>query len=121
MFISQAFAQTETAPAAGAAAQPMAAFDAMQLLLFGAIFVIFWFFMIRPQQQRAKQHQKMLDAVKKGDCVLTSGGIIGTVTKVETLEVMVEIADGVRVRLQKSALASVLTTTTSAAANDTAA
>ena len=90
----------------------------MQLLLFGAIFLIFWFFMIRPQQQRAKQHQTLLDGLKKGDRVLTSGGIIGTVTKVETLEVMVEIADGVRVRLQKSAVASVLAPPTAMAAND---
>lgn len=71
------------------------------VLLFG----IFYFLLIRPQQQRVKRHQQMVDAVKKGDTVVTSGGIIGKVAKVkEDGELLIEIADNVQVRVVKGTL-----------------
>ena len=83
-------------------------------LLFGivpwlAIFVIFYFLMIRPQQKRVKEHQQAIDAVKKGDDVVTGGGIRGKVTKVTDDEAEVEIAQGVRVRVVKGTISQVLT------------
>jgi preprotein translocase subunit YajC len=74
-----------------------------------AIFVIFYFLMIRPQQQRVKQHQAAIAAVKKGDEVITGGGIRGKVTKVGDDEAEVEIAQGVRIRVLKSTISQVLT------------
>lgn len=76
------------------------------------IFVIFYFLMIRPQQQRVKQHQAAINAVKKGDEVVTGGGIRGRVTKVADDEVEVEIAQGVKVRVVKSTISHVLTPNT---------
>ena len=73
------------------------------------IFVIFYLLMIRPQQQRLKQHQAAIAAVKKGDDVITGGGIRGRVTKVSDDEVEVEIAQGVKVRVVKSTISQVLT------------
>ena len=73
------------------------------------IFVIFYFLMIRPQQQRVKQHQAAINAVKKGDEVVTGGGIRGRVTKVSDDEAEVEIAQGVKVRVVKSTISQVLT------------
>lgn len=73
------------------------------------IFVIFYVLMIRPQQRRAKEHQAAIAAVKKGDDVITSGGIRGRVTKVSDDEAEVEIAAGVKVRVVKSTLSQVLT------------
>jgi preprotein translocase subunit YajC len=74
------------------------------------IFVIFYLLMIRPQQQRVKQHQATIAAVKKGDEIVTGGGIRGRVTKVNDDEVEVEIAQGVKVRHLKSTISHVLTT-----------
>ncbi len=74
------------------------------LLLFG----IFYFLLIRPQQQRLKVHQQLVEGVKRGDTVVTSGGILGKVTKVkDDGEVLVEIADNVQVRVLKSTLSDV--------------
>jgi preprotein translocase subunit YajC len=73
------------------------------------IFVIFYLLMIRPQQQRVKQHQAEIAAVKKGDEVITGGGIRGRVSKVAEDEVEVEIAQGVKVRVVKSTISNVLT------------
>ena len=74
------------------------------------IFVIFYFLLIRPQQKKMKAHRAMLGQVKRGDRVLTGGGIIGTVTKVkdETDEVTVEIADGIRVDVLRGTISDVL-------------
>ena len=72
------------------------------------IFVIFYVLMIRPQQQRVKQHQAEIAAVKKGDEVITGGGIRGKVTKVNDDEVEVEIAQNVRIRVIKSTISNVL-------------
>jgi preprotein translocase subunit YajC len=74
-----------------------------------AIFAIFYLLMIRPQQQRVKQHQAEIAAVKKGDEVITGGGIRGRVTKVTDDEAEVEIAQGVRIRVVKSTITQVLT------------
>ena len=73
------------------------------------IFVIFYVLMIRPQQRRVKEHQAAIAAVKKGDEVITAGGIRGRVTKVGDDEAEVEIAPGIKVRVVKSTLTNVLT------------
>ncbi len=74
------------------------------VLLFG----IFYFLLIRPQQQRVKIHQQMVDSVRRGDTVVTAGGLVGKVAKVkDDGEVMVEIADNVQVRVLKSTLTEV--------------
>ena len=73
------------------------------------IFVIFYILMIRPQQRRAKEHQNAIAAVKKGDDVITGGGIRGRVTKVSDDEAEVEIAQGVNVRVVKATITQVLT------------
>lgn len=72
------------------------------------IFVIFYVLLIRPQQKRAKEHQAEIAAVKKGDEVITGGGLRGRVTKVSDTEVEVEIAQGVKVRAVKSTLSQVI-------------
>jgi preprotein translocase subunit YajC len=72
------------------------------------IFAIFYFLMIRPQQQRAKQHREMIDNVRRGDTVVTAGGIVGRVAKVKDEgEIMLEIADNIQVRVLKSTLSDV--------------
>ena len=81
----------------------------MQMIPLLLVFVIFYVLMIRPQQARAKQHQATLAAVKKGDEVITGGGIRGRVTKVSDGEVEVEIATGIKVRAVTSTLNSVVT------------
>ena len=73
------------------------------------IFVIFYILMIRPQQRRAKEHQNAIAAVKKGDDVITGGGIRGRVTKVSDDEAEVEIAQGIKVRVVKATITQVLT------------
>jgi preprotein translocase subunit YajC len=75
------------------------------------IFVIFYFFLIRPQQKKAKDHKKMLDALRRGDLVITQGGVHGKVTKVKDDEAEVEIADGVKVRVVKATIAAVMSKT----------
>jgi preprotein translocase subunit YajC len=78
------------------------------LLPFILIFVIMYFLILRPQQKRAKQHQEMVKALRRGDNVITSGGLVGKVTKVvDDDQVEIEIADGVRVRQVKSMIADV--------------
>jgi preprotein translocase subunit YajC len=78
------------------------------MLPFVLIFVIMYFLILRPQQKRAKQHQEMVKNLRRGDNVITSGGLVGKVTKVvDDDQVEVEIADGVRVRQVKSMIADV--------------
>jgi len=77
-----------------------------------AIFAIMYFLLIRPQQKKMKEHQNMIEAVRRGDQIVTQGGVIGKVTKVkEDGEVEVEIAEGVKVRVVKSTIANVLNKT----------
>ena len=100
-FISDALA--EAAPAA--AQQP----SLMQgLFPFIILFVVFYFLLIRPQSRRAKEHKKMVEALSKGDEVLTSGGIYGRIVEVGETHMLVEIADNVQVKLQREAVSSVL-------------
>src|SRR4051812_39077879 len=80
----------------------------MGILPWLLIFAIFYLLMIRPQQRRVKEHQAAIAAVKKGDDVITGGGIRGRVTKVSDDEAEVEIANGVRVRVVKSTLTGVI-------------
>ncbi len=79
-----------------------------QLLPLVAIFAIFYFLMLRPQQKRVKQHQDMVKNLRRGDSVVTSGGTVGKVTKVvDDDQIEIEIADGVRVRQMRSMVAEV--------------
>src|SRR5258708_39893623 len=79
-----------------------------QLLPFALIFVIMYFLILRPQQKRAKQHQEMVKNVRRGDVLVTSGGLVGKVTKVvDDDQVEIEIADGVRVRQGRGMVADV--------------
>ena len=76
------------------------------------IFAIMYFLLIRPQQKKVKEHQAMVEALRRGDQVVTQGGLIGKVSKVkEDGELEVEIADGVRVRVVKATIAQVLNKT----------
>ncbi len=110
MFVSPAYAQT-----AGLSGGSMAALE--QFLPLVLIFVVFYFLLIRPQQQRMKKHKETLGQLRRGDRVVTSGGIIGTVNKlVSDTEVSVEIADNVRVRVVRSTITEVLTKTEPVAA-----
>ena len=93
----------------------------IQFLPLVLMFVVFYFLLIRPQQRKAKDHKAMLDALRRGDRVVTGGGIIGTVARVENPEeVTVDIADGVRVRVLRSTISSVLAKPDPAAAREAA-
>lgn len=99
MLVTPAYAQ-----AAGAAGPSLLA----QLPFFIAIFAIFYFLLIRPQQKKLKDHQAMVEAVRRGDQVITQGGIVGKVTKVrDDGELEIEIATGVNVRVIKSTIQQV--------------
>ena len=105
-FITSALAQPASAPSAGGASGWNEILTTLPMWI--AIFAIFYFIVLRPQQQRAKAMQAMVAAVRRGDTVVTAGGLVGKVTKVvDDNEVLVEIADGVRVRVIKSTLADV--------------
>lgn len=104
MWVSTAFAQT-----AGAAAAPQA-FDWMAITPLVLIFFVFYFMLIRPQQKKMKDHSEMLSGVRRGDRVVTGGGILGTVVRVgPDEEVTVEIAPEVRVKVLKATINMVLT------------
>src|SRR5690606_18642581 len=113
MLISSAYAQAAGAPSGGLDSQLM---SFLPLIL---IFVVFYFLLIRPQQKRMKQHKEMLGSIRRGDRIVTNGGIIGLVTKVVNQdEVQLEIADNVRVRVMRSMVSSVLAKTEPAEAED---
>ena len=76
-------------------------------VMFGAVILIFYFMMIRPQQKRAKEHKALLGSVKKGDKVVTSSGMHGSVTEVDDMTVTVTIATNTQVKFDKAAIASV--------------
>jgi preprotein translocase subunit YajC len=100
VMISPAFAQT-----AAATGSPMDALG--PLIPFVLIAVVFYFLLIRPQQKRLKEHRAMIDAVAKGDIVVTAGGLIGKVIKVEDMEVQIDLGEGTIVRVVRSTLADV--------------
>jgi len=113
MFSSPAYAQAATGQASAGNAF-------LQFLPLIFIFVIFYFLLIRPQQKRVKEHRAMIDAVKKGDTVVTGGGLIGKVTRVSEFDVEVELAPNVKVKALKSTLSDVKNPGAPAAANDAA-
>jgi preprotein translocase subunit YajC len=113
MFVSTAYAQA--ADGVGGAA------GLMSFLPLVLIFVVFYFLLIRPQQKKLKDHKGMLEALRRGDRVVTGGGIIGTITKVGADdELVVEIAEGVRVRVLRSTINLVLAKTEPAKGGRTA-
>ena len=100
MFITPAYAQ--------AAASPGGTDMLMSLLPFVLIFVIMYFLILRPQQKRVKEHQELVKNLRRGDTVVTSGGILGKVTKVvDDEQIEVEIADGVRIRQMRTMVSGV--------------
>lgn len=101
LLIPAAYAQTAGAPA------PQGGGLGMMLMPL-ILIAVMYFLMIRPQMKRAKEHRAMLEALNKGDEVLTNGGLAGVVTDIGENFVTVEIAEGVRVRVQKSAVGNVL-------------
>src|SRR5215472_12277218 len=109
MLISPAYAQI-----AGADVSSLLQSGIVPMVL---VLVVFYFLMIRPQQQKAKEHRNMLGALRRGDRVVTGGGIVGTVAKVVSDdEVLVDISDNVRVRVLRSTITSVLAKTEPVAA-----
>ncbi len=102
MFITEAFAQTATAPAAGGAD------ILMSILPFLLIFVVMYFLIIRPQRANMKRREELLKNIRRNDQVVTGGGIVGKVTKVvDDNELEVEIADGVKIRVVRSGISEV--------------
>ncbi|MCP5153892.1 MAG: preprotein translocase subunit YajC [Ectothiorhodospiraceae bacterium] len=78
------------------------------MLPFLVLFAVFWFLLIRPQQKKVKEHRKMVEALSKGDEVVTNGGLLGKVSKVGDAFVTIEIADGTEVRVQRMAVAALM-------------
>jgi preprotein translocase subunit YajC len=109
MLFSTAYAQAAGATAGGG-------FGGLeQMFLIIPIIAVFYFFMIRPQQRKMKEHRALIAGVRRGDRVVTGGGLIGLVTKViSDGEVQVEIAEGVRVRVVRNQISEVLSKTTAA-------
>ena len=102
MLISQAFAQDAGGAAPG--------FDPVFLVMMVGMFAVFWFLVIRPQSKRAKEHTAMLNAIKRGDQVVTNGGIIGRVARLEgDGGLIVEIAPEVKVKVRQSMISTLVT------------
>ena len=104
MLISSAFAQTAPAAAAAGGIQG----TLLSMLPFVAIFAVMYFVMIRPQMRKQKEHRAMLDALGKGDEVVTAGGLLGRIAKMDENFVSLEVATNVEVRIQRSAIAGVM-------------
>jgi preprotein translocase subunit YajC len=98
-FISDAWAQ---------AAPPGQSDQLLSFLPLIFIFVVFYFLLIRPQSKKAKEHRQMVEALAKGDEVVTNGGLLGRITSIGDSFVEVEIADGMRVKVQRQAIASLM-------------
>ena len=99
MFISNAWAQAAGGAVGGG-------FESM--LLIGAMFAVLYFLMIRPQMKRAKEHKAMVDALQKGDEVVTAGGILGRISKIGEGYVSVEIAPNTEIQVQKQSVTTLL-------------
>ncbi|MGI9335946.1 MAG: preprotein translocase subunit YajC [Gammaproteobacteria bacterium] len=99
LFISDAYAQGS----APGGSDPLLSFLPIVL-----IFAVFYFLMIRPQQKRAKEHKAMVEALNKGDEVVTNGGVLGKITKVGDHFVTIEVAQGSEMRVQRGAVASIM-------------
>ena len=100
MFISSAYAQA----AAGGSTQD----TLLGMLPLVLMFVVLYFVMIRPQMKKQKEHRAMVEALAKGDEVVTAGGMLGRVSKIGEIYLSVELANGVEVQMQRSAVATVL-------------
>ncbi|MBC6439855.1 MAG: preprotein translocase subunit YajC [Rhodospirillales bacterium] len=113
MLISEAYAQDAGAAASG--------FDPVFVIMMIGMFAVFWFLVIRPQSKRAKEHQAMLKAIKRGDQVITNGGIMGRVARIEGDGVLlVEIAPNVKVKCRHAMISELVTKPEPRAANDQA-
>lgn len=115
MFISPAFAQAAASGTGSAGGSASIIANILPLVL---IFVVFYFLLIRPQQKRMKDHKAKIDAVKKNDQVVTGGGLVGKVVRVDDLYVDVELAPGMKVKAVKSMLTDVIDPATAKPAND---
>ena len=104
MFISNAWAQAAPAPTAGP--DFFGSMGSMLPLLL--MFVVLYFIMIRPQMKRQKEHKSMVEALAKGDEVVTSGGLLGKISKVGETFLGVEVASGVEIQVQRSAVVQVM-------------
>jgi len=104
VFISSAFAQA--APAAAPAGDMFSSLTGMLPLVL--MFVVLYFVMIRPQMKKQKEHRAMIDALAKGDEVVTAGGVLGKVSKMGESYLSVEVASGVEMQIQRSAVVQVL-------------
>jgi preprotein translocase subunit YajC len=103
VFISQAFAQTAPAPSGGGTESSL-----LSLLPIVLMFVVLYFIMIRPQMKRQKEHKAMVEALAKGDEVVTAGGMLGRVSKMGETYVHIEVANGVELQVQRSSVVQVL-------------
>ncbi|MFM2187995.1 MAG: preprotein translocase subunit YajC [Burkholderiaceae bacterium] len=103
MFISTAFAQTAPAAAPGGLESSL-----MSLLPLVLMFVVLYFIMIRPQMKRQKEHKAMVDALAKGDEVVTAGGLYGKISRVGESNLHIEVAEGVEVMIQRGSVTQVL-------------
>ena len=101
MFISSAYAQSAGAPADLASSVP-------NILLFGVMLVVLYFVTIRPQMKKQKEHKAMVEALAKGDEVVTAGGLVGKISKLGDNFLGVEFANGVEIQMQRSAVVQVL-------------
>jgi len=114
MLLSHAFFQAVAPGAGGGAASSLL----VNLLPMVGIIAIFYFLLIRPQNQRAKKHKEMLGALKKGDAVVTSGGILGKVLKIADSEVTIDTGEGGKLRILRGMILEVQTKSELAPAND---
>jgi preprotein translocase subunit YajC len=112
------FQQAAPGAAGGAAAPPGGGLLEMLLLPLGMI-VIFYFLLIRPQNQRMKKHRAMLEALKKGDTILTQGGIIGKIFKISDKEVTIDTGEGGKLRIARGMVVDIYNAGEPAPANDT--
>ena len=103
MFISSAFAQTAPAVAGGDTQSSL-----MSMLPLVLMFVVLYFVMIRPQMKKTKEHRAMIDALAKGDEVVTGGGVLGKVSKLGESYVSLEIASGVEIQIQRGSVVQIL-------------
>ena len=78
------------------------------IIMFGAIFLIFYFMIIRPQQKRSKEREKMLSNIQKGDKIVTSGGLHGTIAGLDEKTVLLQVGDNVKLKFERSAISSVV-------------
>jgi preprotein translocase subunit YajC len=100
VFISNAYAQSGAAAPGG--------FDPSSLVFFVVLFAVMYFVMVRPQMKRQKEHRAMIEALAKGDEIVTSGGLIGRVSKLGETVLSLEVANGVELQVQRSSVVQVL-------------